>query len=653
MFPVRLFLPCLFLTGAASALQAQTTVPTLNAALTDHTLVAGSAPAHVNLRAHFTVPGVTGPVVQFDTTKGKFNAELLAADMPKTVVNFLNYTHRGAYTNSFIHRSVSNFVIQGGGYTLSGMAVTPVAVDAPVENEPKRSNTRGTLAMAKTSAGPNTATSQWFVNLNDNSANLDTQNGGFTVFGYVLSTGMSVVDAIAAVPVYNAKTQLGAAFDSLPLLAGSLSPENFLMVKSVGVVPLFPEPASASAVVGFTATSSNPGVATVEIAASTLTIRPVSTGMATVTVRAQDTNGKDVSSSFLATVVATPSFTLQPASQSVGAGANASLSVAASGSPAFQWQHNGRAIAVNSPTLSLSNMQPSSAGLYTAVATSSGASSTSTPAILGVSTTSKVLGSGEEVGPNTPHPSGKRYDQVLLKGNAAAVTADFSLDPSVNQITRMSYIDLDDDIVQVEFSGPGTLSLLLDPDGYAGPAVPEKYNQAVQYMKGHASIVIAGANEHTHVSVFTVGRVTAVNQALFKDSVAYDGVADIARISISSTDGKFGGIRTANAQYWDARGYTGIYAPGVTFTGPIYVGEISALGTATPVLLIGGAEGDTAVTGGDFFQDNGQPVQVSGLTKLKFQAGSDSHGRALPAQKNQGVLHQNGQNVTAQIVVNP
>jgi hypothetical protein len=130
-------------------------------------------------------------------------------------------------------------------------------------------------------------------------------------------------------------------------------------------------------------------------------------------------------------------------------------------------------------------------------------------------------------------------------------------------------------------------------------------------------------------------------------------LADIAFIAISSTDGQFGGVRTADASYFATKGYTGLYAPGVTFTGPVYVGDISAFNSATPVLMIGGATGNTWITGGDLLQANSQPVKVSGLTQLKFMAGTDSHGNGLTAKTNRAVLQQNGTDVTSQIVVNP
>ncbi len=344
--------------------------------------------------------------------------------------------------------------------------------------------------------------------------------------------------------------------------------------------------------------------------------------------------------------IVAPTITTQPVSQAAAAGASVTLSVAASGSPSYRWQVNGADVGgATGPSLALAAVQPADTGLYTALVTS-GATTTSTPTILGVSTTAKVIGAGAEVASDIFVPSAHNtFDQILLQGAAATVTAD------AGQVTRISFVDLTNDIVQVEFSGAGSLSLVLD--NAFGPATATNYNQpGVTYMKGHAGIVVVGANQSTNVSVFSVGRITAVDQTLFSDAISYDGIADLAFIAILSTDGKFGGLRTANANYFAAKGCTGIYAPGVQFTGPVYVGDINASDVATPVLLLGSAS-DTRITGGDLLQSNSRPVKVSGISQLAFTAGTTSHGKLLPAQINQAHLEQNGADVTSQIVANP
>lgn len=143
-------------------------------------------------------------IVRVSTTFGDFSLELFDTAAPATVQNFLNYVNRGAYNGSYFHRLERNFVLQSGAYrfvTPSGIAVIPT--DPPIVNEFSESNVRGTVAMAKVGGNPNSATSQWFVNLADNSANLDAQNGGFTVFGRVLGDGMVVLDRINALDVYS------------------------------------------------------------------------------------------------------------------------------------------------------------------------------------------------------------------------------------------------------------------------------------------------------------------------------------------------------------------------------------------------------------------------------------------------------------------
>ena len=175
--------------------------------------------------------------VRVQTVLGDIDIELFDAVAPLTVQNFLNYVNDGDFDGTFIHRSVPGFVLQGGGFGFDSASGAPerIATDAPVVNEFNRSNMRGTVAMAKLGGDPDSATSEWFVNLADNSANLDSQNGGFTVFGQVINNGMTVVDAIAALPRVNA----GGAFDNLPVIdyqGGTIGAQHLVTLSAVSVV---------------------------------------------------------------------------------------------------------------------------------------------------------------------------------------------------------------------------------------------------------------------------------------------------------------------------------------------------------------------------------------------------------------------------------
>jgi peptidyl-prolyl cis-trans isomerase A (cyclophilin A) len=163
---------------------------------------------------------VQSTVVEIRTSLGVIEVNLFDNTTPETVANFLSYANAGAYADSVVHRSVSNFVIQGGGFTYTGpVAVNSFSLDSistgtPVANDPRLSNMRGTIAMAK-SSNPDSATSQWFINLSNNANSLDvaTNAGGFTVFGQVVGDGMQVVDAIAALTLLNG----GGTFGELPI----------------------------------------------------------------------------------------------------------------------------------------------------------------------------------------------------------------------------------------------------------------------------------------------------------------------------------------------------------------------------------------------------------------------------------------------------
>ena len=172
-------------------------------------------------------------LVHVDTVLGDFPIELLDDIAPGTVANFLNYVRDGDYDGTFFHRAIPGFILQGGGFSLeSDGSLTAVPSDPPIANEFRLSNIRGTIAMAKLGGNPNSATNEWFINLADNSENLDSQNGGFTVFGRIIGNGMDVVDALVAQPIFN----LGGTFTDLPTInffGGTVQRENLVNVNRI------------------------------------------------------------------------------------------------------------------------------------------------------------------------------------------------------------------------------------------------------------------------------------------------------------------------------------------------------------------------------------------------------------------------------------
>ena len=151
--------------------------------------------------------------VLVQTSVGDFQLELFDDVAPLTVNNFLSYIEDGSYNDSIVHRNSKGFVIQGGTYTYPTNVLGQVTAKTAIVNEYSRSNVRGTISMAKLSGNPDSATSSWFINTVDNASTLDSQNGGFTVFGQVAGSGMTVVDIIGNMQNYNA----GNDFSELPL----------------------------------------------------------------------------------------------------------------------------------------------------------------------------------------------------------------------------------------------------------------------------------------------------------------------------------------------------------------------------------------------------------------------------------------------------
>lgn len=147
--------------------------------------------------SNVTIPLAAQPQVTMVTNMGTVVMELNPAKAPITVDNFLNYAESGFYVNKIFHRVISNFMIQGGGFT-ADLAQPATQAAIKLEVGTGLSNTRGTIAMARTNV-LDSATSQFFINVVDN-VSLDTSGGGYAVFGKVVS-GLDVVDKIKDVAV--------------------------------------------------------------------------------------------------------------------------------------------------------------------------------------------------------------------------------------------------------------------------------------------------------------------------------------------------------------------------------------------------------------------------------------------------------------------
>lgn len=305
---LRFLLPGVLL--AVTSAVAQNQAPAFSTPIQNLTMRPTTGPVTIALANNFSDPDlrdINGTQVRITTTLGVMNLELFDANAPATVANFLRYISSGRYTaNMFWHRSVQTptpFVIQTGGYvfnTINGGSADAIVTFPPIQNEFSVSNVRGTVAMSLTGGDTATATSQWYINESDaNAAVLDP--GRYTVFGRVIEGGMSVVDAIAAVPVFSK----GSPFDALPL-------RNYADTTPVQPVTLANLILLTGYTVGpkmtFAAQSNNSGIVNPVINGTKLTLTPNLTGMATVTVTATDFSGATATGTSTVNVSATAPF---------------------------------------------------------------------------------------------------------------------------------------------------------------------------------------------------------------------------------------------------------------------------------------------------------------------------------------------------------
>ena len=327
--------------------------------------------------------------------------------------------------------------------------------------------------------------------------------------------------------------------------------------------------------------------------------------------------------------VAAPAITTQPASQEIASGATASLSVAASGDDlTYQW-YTGNSGDTASPVAGATAGTLDTGALTASTSfwvqlTNAGGTADSETAVVTVAAPAVPLvldGTGDIAGENIQHPNGNVFDQILLTGETIQLQA------RPNQITRVSFMDETEDIVQVEFSGTGSFTVTLDPATFLAPAIPPRYNQAVEYVTGKPSVVIDGADANTFFSIFTVGSINAVNQALFPEGQVYDAQADVTLVEVVNSTG-MGGMQLSNTTFSGSTGKVGVDARGVPIAVRLTVGDIDADGDAVPHLLFGEGSFTVAagnpglrITGGDLSQTNGAAVVVaeSGSTTKGFE----------------------------------
>ena len=274
--------------------------PAATVPLSNQLLRRSVPPAPVDLALHFNDPDVS------DATRLVFNTGTMdfvyyPAAAPANVANFKGYITRGDLVNTIIHRSLPGFVLQGGGY--KAQAGTPgITRQPPVVNEPEISNTRGTVAMAKSASNPDSATSEFFVSLADNASNLNNQNEGFTVFARVPAAGMIVADAIAALCTFD-YSAINGVLPNCPVTIFVPCPipkpatpafEPAALVKLIS--------AGAVAPLSYSVSSSAPLVCGASVNVAQLSLTPLAAGTAEINVTATDLDNQSSSRTFNVTV---------------------------------------------------------------------------------------------------------------------------------------------------------------------------------------------------------------------------------------------------------------------------------------------------------------------------------------------------------------
>ncbi len=257
-------------------------------------------PTTIELSSWFEDPDVK-KAARLTTNQGVIDIAFFPDVAPLTVANFLGYVNRGDYNNTFFHRAAkngaSNFVLQGGGY-LNNATASSIVRQPAIRNEPKITNVEGTVAMAKLGSNPNSATSEFFINMNNNAANLDIQNAGFSVFGRVTAAGLQIAKNIMALPRRDYNFGSVSYLSDCPV-TGADAPATYTPASLVTVT-------SATEITPLTYSLSGSGAAIANLTNGRLTLNPTTVGSSELIITATDIDGQSVSQNLQLNVVSDP-----------------------------------------------------------------------------------------------------------------------------------------------------------------------------------------------------------------------------------------------------------------------------------------------------------------------------------------------------------
>lgn len=311
---------------------------------------------------------VGGSFTQFNNAARKYVVRLFATGVPDSSFN-------------------PGFVVQGGGFRPKEApnVFESVTKRPSPRNEPGVGNYRGIVAAAKVGGDPNSATHDFFLNLGDNSANLDLQNNGFTAFGRIIGSGLSVMDAISERPTrtYNVVVDGNASsYQDWPMNEVP-APEAMNIDKTVKILTAEEISPLSYSVTGNT----QPAVASVSVDAGQLLLTGLAEGSSDITVTATDLEGNAISQVFTVNVAAgqqAVSIQTSPADQSAAPGSTVLFTVAATGTDLnYLWRRNGQPLgAANSSTLELTGVTAANQGSYDVVVSNASNSVVSAAATL-------------------------------------------------------------------------------------------------------------------------------------------------------------------------------------------------------------------------------------------------------------------------------